>query len=308
MGDAAVASPVARRTSHPTTRELSPDSSTAGARAGVPLFLQSPTQLPGADGPLYLPRPDEALRDGEHRLDRPDGGVQGVSLDDLSQGGSPTSEATSTELPICPPIPGDNDANFSPAPISTPSDGAAPLVSVDGAGDTNSTTTASTDVSTTEGSSVATEGGDGGVFADAPSDRRAPRGSGGSDARAADAVPLDLASLDESSVENLALVDFELAEHQRWAGASAQVGSASSADRAGFVLNQIYQGFKTGAAGGLGMGATLGLLHRGLATQAASRLGARLASRMGGSSLARTGAAAQAAARMAGRLGLRLGP
>jgi hypothetical protein len=51
-----------------------------------------------------------------------------------------------------------------------------------------------------------------------------------------------------------ALVDTELAEHQRW----GKVGQANSSERANFVLSSIgsgaYQGFKTGAVMGLGVG------------------------------------------------------
>ena len=152
------------------------------------------------------------------------------------------------------------------------------------------------------------------------------RGGRGAGARA-DASPeedaADLASLDELALNDLALVDTELAEHQRWGAARDQVGEAGSADRAVFVLNQITDGFTQGLQGGAGMGLGIGLLHRGLGSQVTARVatrvatamqgvllrgGGRAATQLAGNVLGRTGAASAAAARTAGRFGARLGP
>lgn len=60
----------------------------------------------------------------------------------------------------------------------------------------------------------------------------------------------------------LVLIDVELAEHQRWAGALGRVGEVASLHRAEFVAEAVGSGFISGAASGLGMGLAMGLVTR----------------------------------------------
>jgi hypothetical protein len=64
-----------------------------------------------------------------------------------------------------------------------------------------------------------------------------------------------------ASTANLALVDFELAEHQRWGAASATVGAAGSEQRAEFVAQQAGAGLTGGFAEGGVQGLKLGLVE-----------------------------------------------
>lgn len=61
---------------------------------------------------------------------------------------------------------------------------------------------------------------------------------------------------------DLVLIDFELAEHQRWDGALGRVGAAGSVNRAEFVAEAAGSGFISGAASGLAMGLGIGLVTR----------------------------------------------
>jgi hypothetical protein len=61
---------------------------------------------------------------------------------------------------------------------------------------------------------------------------------------------------------DLVLIDVELAEHQRWAGALGRVGEASSLQRAEFIAEAAGGGFASGAASGLTMGLGMGLVTR----------------------------------------------
>jgi hypothetical protein len=61
---------------------------------------------------------------------------------------------------------------------------------------------------------------------------------------------------------DLVLIDVELAEHQRWAGALGRVGEASSLGRAEFIAEAVGSGFISGAASGLAMGLGIGLVSR----------------------------------------------
>lgn len=85
---------------------------------------------------------------------------------------------------------------------------------------------------------------------------------------------------------DLALIDKELAEHQRWGTANAQVGAAGSGERAKFVSEAAGEGsgFAAGLIQGAGMGAGIKLgeklIEKGavkLATKAAVRLGTQVA-------------------------------
>jgi hypothetical protein len=67
---------------------------------------------------------------------------------------------------------------------------------------------------------------------------------------------------------DLALIDVELAEHQRWAGALGHVGETASVQRAEFIVDAVGSGFLSGGASGLAMG-----LSMGLATRAVPALG-----------------------------------
>jgi hypothetical protein len=61
---------------------------------------------------------------------------------------------------------------------------------------------------------------------------------------------------------DLVLIDVELAEHQRWAGAQGRVGAAASLERAGFVAEAAGGGFVSGVASGAAMGLGMGLAAR----------------------------------------------
>jgi hypothetical protein len=61
---------------------------------------------------------------------------------------------------------------------------------------------------------------------------------------------------------DLVLIDVELAEHQRWAGAMGRVGEVGSLQRAEFIAESVGSGFTSGAASGLAMGLGIGLVTR----------------------------------------------
>ena len=88
-----------------------------------------------------------------------------------------------------------------------------------------------------------------------------PDGAGGADPAAAGGDS-SVAALDTGTV---ALLDEELAEHQRWAGALGHVGGASSLERAEFVAEAAGGGFLTGVASGAAMGLGMGLIGRAAA-------------------------------------------
>ena len=58
---------------------------------------------------------------------------------------------------------------------------------------------------------------------------------------------------------DLVLIDVELAEHQRWAGALGRVGEVASLQRAEFIAEAVGSGFTSGATSGLGMGLAMGV-------------------------------------------------
>ncbi|MCB1902218.1 MAG: hypothetical protein KDH16_23215, partial [Rhodocyclaceae bacterium] len=105
-------------------------------------------------------------------------------------------------------------------------------------------------------------------------------GAGGGGGLAADAAAGTLESL---ATGDIALIDEELAEHQRWGAASARVGEAGSARRADFIVDQAG----AGALGGFGHGALMGAAV-GAGSQALEIGAARLVARLAGPALARS--------------------
>jgi hypothetical protein len=61
---------------------------------------------------------------------------------------------------------------------------------------------------------------------------------------------------------DLVLIDLELAEHQRWAGAQGRVGEVASLHRAEFIAEAVGSGFVGGVASGTAMGLGMGLVSR----------------------------------------------
>lgn len=61
---------------------------------------------------------------------------------------------------------------------------------------------------------------------------------------------------------DLGLIDFELAEHQRWAAASGRVGEVASIERAEFIAESVGGGFIDGVATGAAMGLGIGVVTR----------------------------------------------
>jgi hypothetical protein len=68
------------------------------------------------------------------------------------------------------------------------------------------------------------------------------------------------------------LVDDELAEHERWGSAAATVGAAGSAERAGFIAEQVGAGLGEGALTGAAAGLALSIGSRGAARLLARRI------------------------------------
>jgi hypothetical protein len=91
------------------------------------------------------------------------------------------------------------------------------------------------------------------------------------------------ASLDALATSDVALIDEELAEHQRWGAALEQVGEAGSVTRANFLAQQA----DAGALGG-GSQALVTGLGMGAATRALEIAGERGAVRLAGQALGRT--------------------
>lgn len=65
-------------------------------------------------------------------------------------------------------------------------------------------------------------------------------------------------------MSDLVLIDVELAEHQRWAGALGRVGEVASLQRAEFIAEAAGGSFISGAASGLTMGLAIGLTTRAI--------------------------------------------
>jgi hypothetical protein len=76
-----------------------------------------------------------------------------------------------------------------------------------------------------------------------------------------------------------ALIDFELAEHERWAGSFGEMGTAGSDERAQFLLDQAGQGATSGAIGGASMGFVMGAIGAGVGQIAGRRLATLAVSR-----------------------------
>jgi hypothetical protein len=92
-------------------------------------------------------------------------------------------------------------------------------------------------------------------------------GGGGGGATTAEADSTAALAVEETGAGaletgDLVLIDVELAEHQRWAGALGRVGEASSLGRAEFIAEAVGSGFISGAASGLAMGLGIGLVSR----------------------------------------------
>jgi len=123
-----------------------------------------------------------------------------------------------------------------------------------------------------------TETGAGEAADDTAAGAREPAVDG---ARVAPALT-DLPSGDPSAMaalDDTALIDEELAEHERWAGSFGALGTAGSDERARFLLDQAGEGASAGFWSGVGMGAVMGaaggalghIAGRRLATLAVSR-------------------------------------
>lgn len=79
--------------------------------------------------------------------------------------------------------------------------------------------------------------------------------------------------------EGFDLINFELAEHERWAGSFGEMGTAGSDQRAQFLLDQAGQGAVSGAIGGAGMGFVMGAVGAGIGQIAGRRLATLAVSR-----------------------------
>jgi hypothetical protein len=82
-----------------------------------------------------------------------------------------------------------------------------------------------------------------------------------------------------AATDDTALIDFELAEHERWAGSFGDLGTARSDERAAFVLSQTSSGASSGLTGGLGMGLVMGAAGGALGQIAGRRLATLAVSR-----------------------------
>ncbi|MFC5741338.1 hypothetical protein [Dyella tabacisoli] len=121
----------------------------------------------------------------------------------------------------------------------------------------------------------------GGGAAGARGAAHAPAGAaaGGGPAGGGDAATAG-SGLDSADTGDLALIDEELAEHQRWSSASVRVGAAESTQRAAFIAEQAGAGFTEGAGSGLLMGLGMGAGTRvalKVADVAVRRFGGRIA-------------------------------
>ena len=94
----------------------------------------------------------------------------------------------------------------------------------------------------------------------------APDTGGGDGSAATAAGPAD-ADAQASGIAalgtgDIALIDTELAEHERWAGAKEHVGAAGSLERAEFAVEAAGGGVLSGFASGAAMGLGIGLIAR----------------------------------------------
>ena len=84
---------------------------------------------------------------------------------------------------------------------------------------------------------------------------------------------------DSEGAGTSALIDEELAEHERWAGSFGEMGTAGSDERAQFLLNQAGQGATTGATSGAVMGLVMGTIGAAVGQIAGRRLATLAVSR-----------------------------
>ena len=129
-----------------------------------------------------------------------------------------------------------------------------------------------------------TEGGEGPVEeSDRPEAEAEVEGGGGEGGGAQDGGDTGGAGEPEASSPaaggDLALIDEELAEHERWAGSFGGLGTAGGDQRARFLLNQAGQGASSGAVGGLAMGFAMGAIGAGIGQIAGRRLATMAVSR-----------------------------
>lgn len=104
------------------------------------------------------------------------------------------------------------------------------------------------------------------------------------DDKAAEGKKAEPKNLGDISSSDLATIDEELAEHQRWAGALATVGTAGSDDRARFVVASALMGEAGGFGSGAVEGAKVGLITRGVefgAKKGGAKLAAQMATKFG---------------------------
>lgn len=96
------------------------------------------------------------------------------------------------------------------------------------------------------------------------------------------AEPEDPKVTDSLDTGGIALIDEELAEHERWGSAAKKVGAAQSDERAGFLANAAAgdSGFMEGFAKGAGLGAGMKLAEKAI-EKGAVKFAARAAARLG---------------------------
>lgn len=105
-----------------------------------------------------------------------------------------------------------------------------------------------------------------------------------------------------------ALVDEELAEHERWGGALSQVGGAQSTERAAFINQQIAQGMGTEFVSAAGMGAILTLgtrvaIHHGARRVPVPIIGSIIGGALGAMALGRQVLTAAGRQQLADKIG-----
>lgn len=84
---------------------------------------------------------------------------------------------------------------------------------------------------------------------------------------------------EDAAAGDLALIDEELAEHERWAGSFGSLGTAGSDARARFLLERTGKGAASGLGGGLGMGFAMGAIGGAVGQIAGRRLATLAVSR-----------------------------
>lgn len=189
------------------------------------------------------------------------GSADGESASTDGESGGPSSDAAAPESRAAPP--GAQVSDF--AGIEVPQVG-------EGAGDA-AVSTVDGDGGAVEGDSTQEDAEDGtsGPDADAGASSQAGEagtGAGGGSEPVAEDVdragePQEpQTGAGDLGTGDLVLIDFELAEHQRWGAAEARVGGAGSELRAEFVAEQIGSGFIGGVATGAGMSLGIGLVSR----------------------------------------------